>query len=78
MSEDKKTPKGKISKAIKSAKSAISRKGAVKSRSQIQEPSGNYVKRDAQTGRFMDVKTSDKKPFRGVKKEKASWIPKKK
>lgn len=46
------------------------RNGAVKSRSQTQTPSGNWVKRDKDTGRFMDVKTSDKKPFKGVSKEK--------
>jgi hypothetical protein len=44
--------------------------GAVKSRSQTKTPSGNYVKRDADTGRFMDVKTSSKTPFKGVRKEK--------
>ncbi len=46
------------------------RKGAVRGRSQTKTPSGNYVKRDAETGRFMDVKTSDKTPFKGVRKEK--------
>ena len=46
------------------------RHGAVKQRSQTQTPSGHWVKRDANTGKFMDVKTSDKKPFRGVRKEK--------
>lgn len=46
------------------------RNGAVKSRSQTKTPSGNWVKRDRDTGRFMDVKTSDKKPFKGVSKEK--------
>ncbi|MDQ2077112.1 hypothetical protein [Marinimicrobium sp. ABcell2] len=45
------------------------RNGAVKGRSQTKTPSGNYVKRDADSGRFMDVK-SDKKPFKGVRKEK--------
>jgi hypothetical protein len=44
--------------------------GAVKSRSQTQTPSGHWVKRDAETGQFMDVKTSDKRPFKGVRKEK--------
>lgn len=44
--------------------------GAVKNRSQTQTPSGNWVKRDAGTGRFLDVKTSDKTPFKGVRKEK--------
>ena len=33
-------------------------------------PSGHYVKRDTSTGRFMDVKTTDKTPFKGVRKEK--------
>ncbi len=44
--------------------------GAVKERSQTQTPSGHWVKRDAETGRFMDVKTTDKTPFKGVRKEK--------
>jgi len=44
--------------------------GAVRKRSQTKTPSGNYVKRDTETGRFMDVK-SDKKPFKGVRKEKS-------
>lgn len=46
------------------------RNGAVRGRSQIQTPSGHYVKRNAENGRFMDVKTSDKSPFKGVRKEK--------
>ncbi len=46
------------------------RKGMVRKRSQTKTPSGHYVKRDADTGRFLDVKTSDKKPFKGVRKEK--------
>lgn len=45
------------------------RNGAVTSRSQTQTPSGNWVKRDTGSGRFMDVK-SDSKPFKGVRKEK--------
>lgn len=46
------------------------RKGAVKSRSQVLNPKTNlYVKRDSETGRFMDVKTSGGK-FKGVRKEK--------
>ncbi len=44
--------------------------GAVKDRSQTQTPSGHWVKRDTETGRFLDVKTSDKTPFKGVRKEK--------
>ncbi|MEQ1592587.1 MAG: hypothetical protein ABL892_09390 [Thiobacillaceae bacterium] len=46
------------------------RVGAVRERSQTQTPSGNYVKRDTTTGRFIDVKTSDKTPFKGVRREK--------
>lgn len=46
------------------------RNGAVRERSQTQTPSGHYVKRDTTTGRFMDVKTTDKTPFKGVRKEK--------
>ncbi len=46
------------------------RHGAVRDRSQTQTPSGHWVKRDAETGRFMDVKTSDKEPYKGVRKEK--------
>jgi hypothetical protein len=46
------------------------RNGAVTRRTQTQTPSGNWVKRDTDTGRFMDVKTSDGKPFKGVRKER--------
>lgn len=46
------------------------RKGAVTDRSQTQTPSGNWVKRDDDTGRFIDQKTSSKEPFKGVRKEK--------
>jgi len=46
------------------------RNGAVKSRSQTYNPKiERYVKRDADTGKFLDVK-SDDKPFKGVRKEK--------
>ena len=46
------------------------RKGAVKQRSQVLNPKTNlYVKRNAETGHFMDVKTSGGK-FKGVRKEK--------
>ncbi|MCK4664179.1 MAG: hypothetical protein KAT68_15025 [Bacteroidales bacterium] len=46
------------------------RKGAVKGRSQVENPkTGLYVKRDTSTGKFMDVKTSGGK-FKGVRKEK--------
>lgn len=44
--------------------------GAVRKRSQLQNPrTGLYVKRDAETGRFMEVK-QDGTPFKGVRKEK--------
>lgn len=47
------------------------RVGAVKNRAQVQNPkTGLWVKRDSVTGRFMDVKTSSDKPFKGVTKEK--------
>lgn len=48
-----------------------SRKGAVKDRSQVMNPKTNlWVKRDKETGKFMDVKTSNNKPFKGITKEK--------
>jgi hypothetical protein len=46
------------------------RVGAVKSRSQTYNTkTGLYVKRNVNTGQFMDVKTSGGK-FKGVRKEK--------
>lgn len=45
------------------------RNGAVRERSQTQTPSGDWVKRDTNTGRFMDVKSGGT-PFKGVRKEK--------
>lgn len=48
------------------------RNGAVRQRSQTYNPvTEQYVKRDANTGRFMDVK-KDGMPFKGVRKEKKS------
>lgn len=47
------------------------RNGAIKARSQTQTTSGNWVKRNTTNGQFMDVKTSDKQPFKGVRKEKS-------
>lgn len=45
------------------------RVGAVKDRSQVYNPkTDKWVKRDSQTGKFMDVKTTDNKPFKGVRK----------
>lgn len=47
------------------------RNGAVKGRSQTYNPkTDSWVKRDTETGKFMDVKTSDNTPFKGVRKEK--------
>ena len=44
--------------------------GAVKDRSQTFNPTTEqWVKRDSDTGRFMDVK-KDGEPFKGVRKEK--------
>lgn len=46
------------------------RNGAIKDRTQIYNPQNQkFIKRDNETGRFMDVK-SDGKPFKGVRKEK--------
>lgn len=45
------------------------RNGAVRDRSQIQAPNGNWVKRDAENGRFMDQKKGGD-PFKGVRREK--------
>lgn len=46
------------------------RRGAIRSRSQVYNPQNQkYVKRDTETGRFLDVK-SDDKPFKGVRRER--------
>lgn len=46
------------------------RHGAVRKRTQTMHSNGKlYVKRNADTGKFMDVKTSGGK-FKGVRKEK--------
>lgn len=45
------------------------RNGAVKQRSQTYNPiNERWVKRDTETGKFIDQK-SDNKPFKGVQKE---------
>lgn len=45
------------------------RRGAVRDRSQTFNPQNEkWVKRDADTGKFMDQKADDK-PFKGVRKE---------
>ena len=46
------------------------RNGAVRNRSQAYNPKNDHwVKRDADTGCFMDQK-ADSKPFKGVRKER--------
>jgi hypothetical protein len=45
------------------------RRGAVRSRSQVKAPNGNWTKRGA-NGRFLDQKTSGPSPFKGVRREK--------
>ncbi|OYX77722.1 MAG: hypothetical protein B7Y82_07115 [Sphingomonadales bacterium 32-65-25] len=45
------------------------RRGSVDDRTQFKAPNGNYVKRDTDSGRFMDQK-SDGRPFKGVAQEK--------
>jgi hypothetical protein len=46
------------------------RKGAVRDRSQVYNPKlHKWVKRDKETGQFIDQKADDK-PFKGVRKEK--------
>ncbi len=45
------------------------RVGAVRGRSQAYNPQNNrWVKRDTETGQFIDQKADDK-PFKGVRKE---------
>jgi hypothetical protein len=46
------------------------RQGAVRNRSQVYNPKNNkWIKRDKDTGQFLDQKADDK-PFKGVRKEK--------
>ena len=46
------------------------RQGAVRDRSQVFNPlTQSWVKRDRETGRFMDSK-ADGKPFKGVRRER--------
>lgn len=47
-----------------------SRKGSVKQRSQLNlDPKGGkFVKRDLESGKFVDIK-DDNKPFKGIAKE---------
>ena len=46
------------------------RRGAIRRRSQTLNPhTGHWVKRDSDSGRFIDQK-SDAKPFKGVRRER--------
>ncbi len=46
------------------------RNGTVRDRSQTYNPRNDrWIKRDAETGQFMDQK-ADPKPFKGIRKEK--------
>jgi hypothetical protein len=46
------------------------RNGAVRNRSQVQNPvNGNWTKRNSDSGQFIDQKL-DGTPFKGVRKEK--------
>lgn len=45
------------------------RRGAVTHRSERLGPNGLWIKRDTETGRFMDQK-ADGTPFKGVRREK--------
>lgn len=46
-----------------------SRRGSVVGRTQVYNPAtGHYIKRDAATGKFLDVK-SDGSAFKGIRKE---------
>ena len=45
------------------------RRGSVDDRTQFQAPNGNFVKRDAGSGRFMDQKSGGS-PFKGIAREK--------
>lgn len=47
------------------------RVGAVRGRSQTFNPkTQSWTKRDSGSGRFMDRKTSDSRPFKGVRRER--------
>jgi hypothetical protein len=47
------------------------RNGAVRDRSQVYNPKNDrWIKRDADTGQFMDQNSKPDQPFKGVRKEK--------
>jgi hypothetical protein len=43
--------------------------GPIRDRSQVQHPDGHWIKRDTETGKFLNVK-HDEKPFKSVRREK--------
>lgn len=43
--------------------------GAIRDRSQVHHPNGHWIKRDADSGQFMNVK-HDRTPFKSVRREK--------
>ncbi len=43
--------------------------GAIRDHSQVQHPNGHWIKRDTDTGQFLNVK-HDREPFKGVRREK--------
>lgn len=62
--------KGMITMAVNKPYGDNCRVGAVKERSQTYNPvTKQWVKRDTNTGRFIDVKENGD-PFKGVRKEK--------
>lgn len=53
-----------------------SKKGAVKERTQFQNPkTGLWTKRDSETGRFMDVKTSSSILLKALQKKNNFVLP---
>lgn len=67
---NKKRLRGEIAMATNKPKGDGHRNGAVRGRSQTFNPkTEQWVKRDSNTGRFMDVKQNGT-PFKGVRKEK--------
>lgn len=50
------------------------RRGSVDDRTQTKARGGNFVKRDTDTGRFMDQKEG-REPFKGIAKEKGGRRP---
>lgn len=45
------------------------RRGAIRNRTQFRGPNGNWIKRDAKTGRILNQK-ADSSPFKSVTRER--------